>query len=169
MPDDSSREEYLELYKLHSEFADRVSQRRDAANRLHVTLIVGLALFVATIYRFGPGGGLNDAMLMGISALGVFLSISWLVVIRSYKQLNSEKFRVLHELETHLVFAFFTREWDPEESGEKSNRYWRLTHVETGLPVLLGLAFVALFIYMICASSSLGRSSSMASLLSAPT
>ena len=32
---DSTRNEMLEIYKLHAELADRVSQRREGANRLY--------------------------------------------------------------------------------------------------------------------------------------
>ena len=51
------------------------------------------------------------------------LSASWFVVIRSYQQLNMEKFRVLHDLEKQLSYQFFILEWDPHAEGKKSNRY----------------------------------------------
>ncbi len=36
---DPDRTELLEIYKLHAELADRVSQRREGANRLYVSLL----------------------------------------------------------------------------------------------------------------------------------
>ena len=79
----------------------------------------------------------------------MLLSASWYVVIRSYRQLNSAKFKALHELEEQLDYPFFKREWDFLEKGEKKNRYWKLTIVETFLPIgfsifsliLIGVSF----------------------------
>ncbi len=73
------------------------------------------------------------------------MSASWYVVIRSYRQLNSGKFHVLHELEKELTFSFFEKEWRYLEEGNKPSRYWRLTIVETSLPIVffvLSLVFV---------------------------
>ena len=41
---DSEQNERLEIYKLHAELADRVSQRREGANRLYVTLLLGIGI-----------------------------------------------------------------------------------------------------------------------------
>ncbi len=148
MPD---REQYqlLEIYKLHTELADRVSQRREGANRLFVSLHVGLVAFLAILMRFGFGEAPDRLVLGIVGILGVLLSISWFVVIRSYRQLNTEKFRVLHDLEKQLPYQFFTLEWDPQAKNRKSNRYWKLTYVEMTLPVIFILLFLALVAYSI--------------------
>ena len=64
----------------------------------------------------------------------MLLSASWYIVIRSYRQLNSGKFLALQDLESHLSYPFFTKEWDLLGQGKKPSRYWKLTVVETGLP-----------------------------------
>ena len=48
MPD-REQDQLLEIYKLHAELADRVSQRREGANRLFVGLHVGLVLVQISI------------------------------------------------------------------------------------------------------------------------
>jgi len=133
------QEELLELYKLHAELADRVSARREGANRLFVSLLVGLTLFVGLLVRFGPEEPDTAMFMLPFGVAGLALSVAWYVVIRSYRQLNSGKFHVLHELEGKLAFPFFRREWDYLRSGPIQSRYWRLTVVETALPVLFGL------------------------------
>lgn len=150
MMTDSVQDQLLEIYKLHAELADRVSQRREGTNRLYVSLILGLVVFLATFFRFGFGDMPEWLVLITTGGTGILLSVSWFVVIRSYRQLNSEKFRVLHDLEKQLSYQFFTLEWDPQSKGEKSNRYWKLTHVETILPCIFFLMFLALTIYSIC-------------------
>ena len=144
---DSEQNPLLEIYKLHAELADRVSQRREGANRLYVSLHVGLVVFIAALLRFGFGDAPEHLVLGTIGGVGTLLSASWFVVIRSYRQLNTEKFRVLHELEKRLPFEFFTLEWDPQSKGRKSNRYWKLTHVEVTLPVTFCGMFLALVAY----------------------
>ena len=102
----------VELYKLHAELADRVSQRREGANRLYVSLLSGLAVLAGSLARFGTGGDAEDAAMMLLAVMGVVLSLSWWVVIRSYRQLNSGKFKMLQELEEQLPYRPFSREWD---------------------------------------------------------
>ena len=136
MMDDSRQSELIELYKLHAELADRVSQRREGANRLYVSLLVGLVVFVAALLRFGTDGVSAETVLICTGVLGVLLSASWYIVIRSYRQLNSGKFLALQELESHLAYPFFTKEWELLEQGEEMRRYWKLTVVETGLPLI---------------------------------
>ena len=144
---DDKTQELLEIYKLHAELADRVSQRREGANRLYVSLLIGLALFVAALLRFGTDGISADTVLFWAGVLGAVLATSWYIVIRSYRQLNTAKFNALQDLESRLAYPFFTKEWELLGEGKKRSRYWRLTVVETALPCALFLIFVGLAIY----------------------
>ena len=139
--------EVLELYKLHAEFADRVSQRREGANRLFVSLQTGLLVFLAASLRFGTGGVSADAVMVFIGIAGVMLSAAWYVVIRSYRQLNTGKFGALHELEERLAYPFYKREWELLGEGRDVRRYWRLTVVETLLPLVFGLLFAGFVLF----------------------
>lgn len=144
-------QELLDIYKLHAELADRVSQRREGANRLYVSLLVGLALFATAILRFRTDSISVDTILLWTSILGATLTVSWYVVIRSYRQLNTGKFRVLHDLERQLAFPFFTKEWEVLRKGKNQSRYRKLTVVETAIPCILFLLFISLAIVAITA------------------
>ena len=144
---DEQKQELLEIYKLHAELADRVSQRREGANRLYVSLLVGLVLFAAAILRFGTDGLSVDTVLFWTGALGSILAVSWYIVIRSYRQLNTGKFNALQDMEHQLAYPFFTKEWELLGEGKKRSRYWRLTVVETALPSVLFLLFIGLAIF----------------------
>ncbi len=133
--DDDRQEELLEIYKLHAELADRVSQRREGANRLYVSLLTAILVVLAAFLRYGTGSFPVHGILIAGGVVGVLLSASWYVVIRSYRQLNSGKFAALHELEEKLAYPFFKREWELLEEGKNRSRYWKLTVVETGLPI----------------------------------
>ena len=147
---DSKRNELLEIYKLQAELADRVSQRREGANRLYVGLLVGLALFLGIFVRFGVEDVPISIVFRTAGIIGAVLSVSWYVVIRSYRQLNSGKFAALHELEDQLAFPFFKREWELLDEGKKPGRYWQLTIVETGLPIIFSILSITLFIISFC-------------------
>lgn len=133
---DPRRNELLEIYRLHAELADRVSQRREGANRIYVSLLVGLALFLGIFVRFGVKDFPIAIVFLAAGIIGAALSISWFIVIRSYRQLNTGKFAALHELEEKLAYPFFKREWELLDEGRKLSRYWKLTIVETGLPII---------------------------------
>ena len=148
--DVSNQNEYLEIYKLHAELADRVSQRREGANRLYVSLLVGLVVFLAALIRFGIGDAPQWMVLCSVGIFGALLSASWYVVIRSYRQLNTGKFKALHDLEEKLAYPLFKREWELLAEGRDINRYWKLTVVETALPIFFGLLFLGIIAYSIC-------------------
>ena len=139
--DDAERSELLEIYRLHAELADRVSQRREGANRLYVSLSLALVLFMAALFRFGSGDVPGSVVVAVVGAFGIALSASWFLVIRSYRQLNTGKLKALHELEERLAYPFFKREWELLGEGKDRARYLRLTQAEAVLP----WAFLLLF------------------------
>lgn len=135
---------YLEIYKLHAEFADRLSQRRESANRLFMSLLTGL---LAALLWIGTGDLVSNAVMAFFGVVGVLLSAAWFVVIRSYRQLATGKFEALHELEQHLAYQFFEREWKLLREGRDFRKYWRLTVVETSLPIIFGLLFLGVLAF----------------------
>lgn len=143
---DSDKTDLLEIYRLHAELADKVSQRREGANRLYVSLISGLILFATGLLQFNATHDSMKVALVSVSILGLLLSGSWYIVIRSYRQLNTGKFKALHELEGKLAYPFFQREWDLLGEG-RDHRYWKLTVVETFLPLIFGVLFCVLLVY----------------------
>ena len=98
------------------------------------------------------------ALMIGFGLLGTSLAVlfsvllqlpkwsAWYIHIRSYRQLNSGKFKPLHELEEKLAYPFFKREWELLEEGENPNKYWRLTVVETFVPAIFLVLFMAVLV-----------------------
>ena len=149
---DENKQELLEIYKLHAELADRVSQRREGANRLFVSLLTGTLIFLAALLRYGAETIPVGAVVTAIGIFGISLAVAWYVIVRSYRQLNSGKFVALHELKEKLAYPFFKREWELLEEGKSISRYWKLTVVETFLPLIFALLYLALIIifFVIC-------------------
>ena len=141
---DYERRELFEIYKLHSESADRVSQRRDQAHRLYVSIFVAATAFLGALLQFDVDEAQMKVVHRVAGCAGMILSISWYIIGRSYRQLNSGKFKTLHDLEENLTYAFYTREWELLGEGKDLSRYWKLTVVESALPILFFLVSLAL-------------------------
>lgn len=137
------KEELVEIYKLHAELADSVSRQRGTANRFYMLVLSGLAVLV---FLQRKNGVPLEWLMIGFGLLGMLLAAAWYVVIRSFRQLNSGKFKALHELEEKLAYPFFKREWDLLKEGTERKTYWRLTIVETFVPIIFCVCFVVLML-----------------------
>ena len=116
-----ARAERLELYKLLVEMADRVSERRQAANSFYLTintLLVGGSAYLSAI-------SIKTTWLVAVA--GVLVCVYWSRSILSYKTLNKAKFGVIHDIEKQLIAQPFTDEWsllDPDGDGKKHNDFY---------------------------------------------
>lgn len=143
------KHELLEIYKLHARLADSVSRQRGTTNRFYLLLMSGLSVLFSGVLQFRDGVPLGGLM-VGFGLLGALLAVAWYIHIRSYRQLNSGKFKPLHELEEKLAYPFFKREWELLEEGENPNKYWKLTVVETFVPAIFFSVFTVVFLIGIC-------------------
>ncbi len=120
----------LEIYKMLVEMADRVSQRRQSANSFYLsvnTAIIGGSAFLAQL----PDTRIS---LTVVAIAGIAISLLWIRNIRSYKELNRAKFKVISDLEKRLPTAAYSDEWkllDPDGDGE---RYTPFHKVEVMVP-----------------------------------
>lgn len=137
------KQELLEIYKLHAGLADSVSKQRATANRFYILVLSGLAVLFSAFLQHENGLPLGWLMI-GFGLFGMFLAVAWYIIIRSYRQLNSGKFKALHELEEKLAYPFFKREWDLLAEGKERKAYWKLTIVETYVPAIFFICFTAL-------------------------
>jgi len=132
----------FEQYKMYVELADRVSQRRINVNSFFITANATL-LTIASGFK----GEFGNYMYL-IAVTGIAISLFWLFSIRSYKQLNSGKFKVIHEIETYLPMDVFTYEWKLLDKGKSFKKYWKLSHVEMAIPLIFTGLYVALSIFV---------------------
>lgn len=129
----SHRDHVLEIYRTYLEMADRISARRENANSFFLTLntvVVGFVGYLVGTDKVSP----HDPWLLFIAVSGVVLSYLWYRIIRSYKGLNSAKFRVLHEIECLLPIRPYDTEWESVGRGKNPKLYLPFTHVEILVP-----------------------------------
>ena len=151
----SSKDEYgssyqdhlLEQYKLYVEMANKISERRANANSFFLTVITALISIVGVVSGFGSQTvNVFSFWITTISVVGLILCYSWYRIIESYRQLNSGKFKVIHEIEKKLPLALYHGEWIVLGQGSNPKLYRPLTHVEEWIPMLFALLFIAILL-----------------------
>lgn len=139
----------LEQYKLYVEMADRISIRRAQTNRFYVSLLSGLLALLSIVVQKSIVTDFQKVVFPAVAILGLALCFLWYVNIRSYRQLNTGKFKVIHEIEQHLPFPCYDREWEILGQGKESKKYLQLTRVEQYVPYILAIPYLLLFVYSV--------------------
>ncbi|WP_222513121.1 hypothetical protein [Streptomyces sp. CBG9] len=145
-PGDRDRADLLELHRLAVDMADRVSARRATANSFFLSLQSALVAFVGL-----SGAERSDQPWWAATTLattGVTLSVAWLVLLLSYRDLNAAKFRVILALEERLPARIFHDEWAAltSPSRPRSRRYVELGTAERLVPAVFGCAHALLLV-----------------------
>ncbi|MCI5108629.1 MAG: hypothetical protein MRY49_02175 [Candidatus Pacebacteria bacterium] len=122
----------LEIYKLYVDKADAISNRRQNANTFFLTINTAL---------LGITGYIGTAKVM-LSIAGVLLCYFWYRLVLSYKQLNSGKFKVVHEIEKLLPLSPYDAEWTALGEGQKPSLYRPFTDVEYRIPIVFMLVHI---------------------------
>jgi hypothetical protein len=139
----------LEQYKLYVEMADRVSSRRAQTNRFYISLLSILLALLSVVASIGAFSEILNIILLAIAILGIMLCALWWVNIRSYRQLNSGKFKIIHEMEKELPIAPYDKEWEILGRGKQVGKYLQLTRVEQWVPFVLTIPYLLLLVYFI--------------------
>lgn len=141
----------LEIYKLYVEMADRISSRRQTANSFFLSINTALVAFIGfASTRKGLSSSLFTFALTCIA--GIVLSFFWYRIVRSYKGINSGKFKVIHKMEKHLPFKCYSAEWDIVGKGKVKKLYLPVSHIEMFVPwvfisIYIILSIVTLYYY----------------------
>ena len=146
---DKFYEHLLEQYKLYVEMADRVSSRRAQTNRFYISLLSILLALLSIVAGIGAFSRILNIILLAVAILGILLCVLWWINIRSYRQLNSAKFQIIHEMEQHLPIAAYDKEWELLGRGKESGKYLQLTRVEQWVPFVLTIPYLLLLIYSV--------------------
>ena len=137
------KDQLLEIYKLHSQLANDISNRQNTISRFYATLISALIVICVTIsqhkdgmFPWDPEGKIiHGYALLIIGFLGIILSLIWAFSINYHTLVNTRKYAILLTLESELEFQFFTQE--KELGREKTDLGGgTLSKAETYVPYL---------------------------------
>jgi hypothetical protein len=101
-----------------------------------------------TVFGIAASQNIAGAWLAIIPLAGFLVSLTWFSLVLSYKNLNTAKFKVIHELESYLPAALFKYEWEACGGG-KSKAYIPITHLERWIPVTFAVVYLALAVYVL--------------------
>ena len=99
------REDFLTQYRDFVASADKISERRNAANSFFMlgnTTLIGITGYLT---------GVGEGHLWLVALAGMAFSVTWRLLIESYRSLNTAKFAVIHDMEQHLPLATYDAEW----------------------------------------------------------
>jgi hypothetical protein len=138
----------FEQYKIYIQSIENISERRHSAINYFITINTALisALGLSFNIEF-----LSELVAFKIILLfiGLAVSIVFWYLINSYKQINTGKFKVLHEIESHLPLSLYKYEWEVLAHGKNKKVYYPFSHIELLLPWLLGIAYFVLALFFI--------------------
>jgi hypothetical protein len=129
----SYKEHCLEIYKTYLEMADRISGRRQSANSFFLTINTALIGLVGYVQMNGGGQSTQNFYWL-VSVAGIVLCYLWYRIVKSYKDLNSGKFKVIHEIEKQLPLSPYDAEWTAVGRGEDPKLYLPFTRIEMIIP-----------------------------------
>lgn len=114
----------LEQWKTCVEMANSNAEKRTNSNNIFITINAALLAVVSFTL---------DYKSIVLSIAGIFVCISWLYSIESYKKLSSVKYHIVNEMENQLPLRPFAYEWEMLNCERK---YLGLTKIEKVLPWL---------------------------------
>ena len=138
----------LEQYKMYAEMADRVSARRNLANIFFLTL--NTTILGAIGFSFEKIQFINPKWLILFPIISfLILVVVWGWLIRSYRNLNSAKYKVIGNLEKKLPASpYWSAEWKELGEGKDWKKYLQLTALENVVPIIFGLTYIMIGIYV---------------------
>lgn len=138
----------LEQYKIYLEMLDKISERRQHANSFFLSVNTGLCALVGYLFSKDISPELRPLFLC-VPVAGMLLSFFWYRLVRSYKDLNTGKFMILHLLEEKLPVAPYSAEWLALEEGKNNQKYTPFTHLEIWVPkCFIGMYWVMLICFI---------------------
>lgn len=143
------KEHLFEQYKLYVESIEKTSDRRQHANNYFITINTALISLIGLSFQIKIFE--NLAFIKSILAfVGIIVCIVFWYLIRSYKQLNTGKFDVVHKIEEHLPLALYKYEWEVLGKGKDNKKYYPFSHIELIIPWVFGIIYALLGLYFLC-------------------
>lgn len=143
------KEHLFEQYKLYVESIEKTSDRRQHANNYFITINTALISLIGLSFQIKILGNLSFVKPI-LALVGIIVCIVFWYLIRSYKQLNTGKFAVVHKIEEHLPLALYKYEWEVLGKGEDNKKYYPFSHIELIIPWVFGIVYALLGLYFLC-------------------
>jgi len=140
---DNYREHLLVQYQLYVEGMEKISDRRQNANNYFITINTVLISFIGVLFQVKVFEHVAWIKAL-IAIIGIIICVIFWFLLRSYKQLNTGKFKVIHEIENKLPLALYDFEWKALGEGKDAAAYFPFSHIEMIIPWVFGFVYVVM-------------------------
>lgn len=138
----------FEQYRLYVESTEKISDRRQHANNYFITINTALITLLGLSFQVKLFG--DFTWLRSLLALfGLIICVIFFYLLRSHKQLNTGKFKVIHEVEQKLPLLLYDYEWKILKEGKDKKVYYPFSHIELFIPWVFGFIFFVLGIVFV--------------------
>ena len=155
--DEKLRGVLLEQYKLYVEMTDRISARRQNANTFALSVNTALIALIGYV-QTQDSTVLKEGFFWAVAVAGLLLNFVWYRMVRSYSDINTAKFKVIHEIEKRLVISPYDAEWEAVGRGKNPKLYRPFTAIEAWVPWV----FFALYCVVLSRSIPWAKAAAMA-------
>lgn len=138
----------LAQYQLYIKSMEKISDRRQNANNYFITINTVLISFIGVLLQAKIFETVTWIKSL-IAFIGIVICVIFWFLLRSYKQLNTGKFKVIHEIEQQLPLALYDYEWKILEEGKNKRVYYPFSHIEMIIPWIFGIVYIVLGILFI--------------------
>ena len=133
----------LEQYRLYIQSAEKISDRRQNANNHFLAINTVLVSFLALSFDIDLFKKMVIFRII-LSIAGILICMIFGLLLNSYKQLNSGKFKVIHEIEQNIPLSLYSYEWEMLGKGKNKKLYYPFSHIELLIPWVFGIVYVVL-------------------------
>lgn len=136
----------LEQYRIYLHVFNSTNERRQKSNEFFLglnTAIIGILGYVET--KSLPN---SNIIFLLVPFVGISIGYCWYKIIKSYRQLNKAKFKVIHSVEQKLPITLFETEWHILGKGKDKKKYYPLSETE----ILIPITFILLYIVILAVS-----------------
>jgi Na+/H+-dicarboxylate symporter len=132
----------IEMFKLYVDSAEKNSDRRQKANSYLLSINTA---FIALLGAFSikDVNTLIWQISLSLSLIGVSISVLWSVILKTYKRLNSAKFKVINSIAEHLPISHYSAECDIL----KTQNYKSLSNLEQVVPFIFTGVYIFFFFF----------------------
>lgn len=141
-------EHLLEQYKIYVNATEKISDRRQKTNEFFLGLNTALVTLLGFIFT-----KTNQSEMVYVLSLASFaggtVCYLWYRIIRSYKGLNSGKFKIIHAIEERLPLALYDTEWEVVGRGKNKKIYWPFSHIELIVPQIFMIIYLLFLVFFV--------------------
>lgn len=138
------KEHLLSQYKMYVRLLEQSTGKRQKSNHLFLTIHTALLAILGFVNKEVDGDLFLINILIALS--GMVICYSWYRLIKSYKNVNAAKFKIVHVIEEKLPLSLYSAEWNLLGKGENSKLYKPITSIELIIPIIFTIIYLVLIL-----------------------